>query len=150
MCCFCDDMLYSWYIQVLADTIDLPCRIAKGCKYCSRDDASSCLVRFGLDRYLFCCLAHLLFCLQVGLQFKELFSHGLWTVTMKWWSVKLWMCCSLAVDILWIDICLKPYNYREYNTQDMLGGRCSRKKLIYYRPLSFKVKKAYESANILH
>ncbi|KAJ7971493.1 CTR1-like protein kinase [Quillaja saponaria] len=36
--------------KVLAETIDLPCRIAKGCKYCSRDDASSCLVRFGLDR----------------------------------------------------------------------------------------------------
>ncbi|KAK8563435.1 hypothetical protein V6N12_035581, partial [Hibiscus sabdariffa] len=36
--------------KVLADTIDLPCRIAKGCKYCKRDDASSCLVRFGLDR----------------------------------------------------------------------------------------------------
>lgn len=40
-------------MQVLADTIDLPCRIAKGCKYCKRDDASSCLVRFGLDRYTF-------------------------------------------------------------------------------------------------
>lgn len=36
---------------MLADAIDLPCRIAKGCKYCKRDDASSCLVRFGLDRY---------------------------------------------------------------------------------------------------
>ncbi|KAF7818741.1 serine/threonine-protein kinase CTR1 [Senna tora] len=36
--------------KVLADTIDLPCRIAKGCKYCSRDDASSCLVQFGLNR----------------------------------------------------------------------------------------------------
>ncbi|KAM2893095.1 hypothetical protein FF1_008486 [Malus domestica] len=36
--------------KVLADTIDLPCRIAKGCQYCTRDDASSCLVRFGLDR----------------------------------------------------------------------------------------------------
>lgn len=36
--------------KVLADTIDLPCRIAKGCKYCKRDDASSCLVRFALDR----------------------------------------------------------------------------------------------------
>ncbi|KAF5473614.1 hypothetical protein F2P56_010214 [Juglans regia] len=36
--------------KVLADAIDLPCRIAKGCKYCTRDDASSCLVRFGLDR----------------------------------------------------------------------------------------------------
>lgn len=42
-----------WFVQVLADTIDLPCRIAKGCKYCKRDDASSCLVRFGLDRYTF-------------------------------------------------------------------------------------------------
>ncbi|KAM3341317.1 serine/threonine-protein kinase CTR1 isoform X1 [Capsicum galapagoense] len=36
--------------KVLADVIDLPCRIAKGCKYCNRADASSCLVRFGLDR----------------------------------------------------------------------------------------------------
>ncbi|XP_023928314.1 serine/threonine-protein kinase CTR1 isoform X1 [Quercus suber] len=36
--------------KVLADTIDLPCRIAKGCKYCTRADACSCLVRFGLDR----------------------------------------------------------------------------------------------------
>ncbi|KAK7378753.1 hypothetical protein VNO80_04200 [Phaseolus coccineus] len=36
--------------KVLADTIDLLCRIAKGCKYCSREDASSCLVRFGPDR----------------------------------------------------------------------------------------------------
>ncbi|KAI9122231.1 hypothetical protein K1719_006920 [Acacia pycnantha] len=36
--------------KVLADTIDLPCRVAKGCKYCLRDDASSCLVQFGLER----------------------------------------------------------------------------------------------------
>ncbi|KAF5953974.1 hypothetical protein HYC85_006830 [Camellia sinensis] len=36
--------------KVLADTIDLPCRIAKGCKYCKRDDAATCLVRFGPDR----------------------------------------------------------------------------------------------------
>lgn len=36
--------------KVLADAIDLPCRIAKGCKYCRRADATSCLVRFGLDR----------------------------------------------------------------------------------------------------
>ncbi|XXG64703.1 hypothetical protein AAC387_Pa05g2584 [Persea americana] len=36
--------------KVLADTIDLPCRIAKGCKYCKREDASSCLVRFDHDR----------------------------------------------------------------------------------------------------
>lgn len=48
--------LYMLYLQVLADTIGLPCRIAKGCKYCSREDASSCLVRFGLDRYMFWCL----------------------------------------------------------------------------------------------
>ncbi|KAK7267903.1 hypothetical protein RIF29_20584 [Crotalaria pallida] len=34
--------------KVLADAIDLPCRIAKGCKHCKRDDAASCLVRFGL------------------------------------------------------------------------------------------------------
>ncbi|XP_019179574.1 PREDICTED: serine/threonine-protein kinase CTR1-like [Ipomoea nil] len=40
----------SLLFKVLADTIDLPCRIAKGCRYCNRDDASSCLVRFGLDR----------------------------------------------------------------------------------------------------
>ncbi|KAB1221280.1 Serine/threonine-protein kinase CTR1 [Morella rubra] len=37
--------------KVLADTIDLPCRIAKGCKYCTRDDASSCLVQLELDKY---------------------------------------------------------------------------------------------------
>ncbi|KAG4928395.1 hypothetical protein JHK85_054881 [Glycine max] len=45
-----DPSLRELQNKVLADTIDLPCRIAKGCKYCSRDDASSCLVRFGLDR----------------------------------------------------------------------------------------------------
>ena len=44
-------MLEIQPMQVLADSIDLPCRIAKGCKYCTRDDASSCLVRVGLDRY---------------------------------------------------------------------------------------------------
>ncbi|XAR52284.1 Non-specific serine/threonine protein kinase, partial [Bertholletia excelsa] len=36
--------------KVLADMVNLPCRIAKGCKYCERDFASSCLVRFGADR----------------------------------------------------------------------------------------------------
>ncbi|XP_047959666.1 serine/threonine-protein kinase CTR1-like [Salvia hispanica] len=36
--------------KVLADGIGLPCRIARGCKYCTRENASSCLVRFGLDR----------------------------------------------------------------------------------------------------
>lgn len=44
-------MLEILSMQVLADTIDLRCRIAKGCKYCTRDDASSCLVRVGPDRY---------------------------------------------------------------------------------------------------
>nr|GEY04625.1 starch synthase 1, chloroplastic/amyloplastic-like [Tanacetum cinerariifolium] len=37
-------------VTILVDTIDLP--IAKGCKYCNRDDASSCLVRFGVDSLL--------------------------------------------------------------------------------------------------
>ncbi|KAL3642663.1 copper transport protein ctr1 [Castilleja foliolosa] len=35
---------------VLADVIGLPCRIARGCKCCTREGASSCLVRFGHDR----------------------------------------------------------------------------------------------------
>ncbi|KAK7859944.1 serine/threonine-protein kinase ctr1 [Quercus suber] len=46
----CIDELRDCLGSVLADTIDLPCRIAKGCKYCTRADACSCLVRFGLDR----------------------------------------------------------------------------------------------------
>lgn len=40
----------SLLFKVLADTIDLPCRVAKGCKYCGTNDSSSCLVRFGLER----------------------------------------------------------------------------------------------------
>ncbi|XP_029117550.1 serine/threonine-protein kinase CTR1 isoform X2 [Elaeis guineensis] len=36
--------------KMLADMINLPCRVAKGCAYCKSDDASSCLVRIGLDR----------------------------------------------------------------------------------------------------
>ncbi|KAH6798859.1 Protein kinase superfamily protein [Perilla frutescens var. frutescens] len=40
----------SLLFKVLADIIGLPCRIAKGCKYCNQKDASSCLVRFELDR----------------------------------------------------------------------------------------------------
>ncbi|XP_041998055.1 serine/threonine-protein kinase CTR1-like isoform X2 [Salvia splendens] len=36
--------------KVLADDIGLPCRIARGCKYCTRENASSCLVRVGFDR----------------------------------------------------------------------------------------------------
>ncbi|EOY19109.1 Map3k delta-1 protein kinase, putative isoform 3 [Theobroma cacao] len=36
--------------KVLADLVNLPCRITKGCKYCQREDASSCLVQLGVDR----------------------------------------------------------------------------------------------------
>ncbi|KAH0460347.1 hypothetical protein IEQ34_011010 [Dendrobium chrysotoxum] len=36
--------------KILADAVHLPCRIAKGCKFCKRDDSSSCLVHFGLER----------------------------------------------------------------------------------------------------
>ncbi|KAL0344752.1 UNVERIFIED_CONTAM: Serine/threonine-protein kinase CTR1 [Sesamum radiatum] len=39
----------SLLFKVLADFIGLPCRIAKGCKYCTREDACSCLVRFAVD-----------------------------------------------------------------------------------------------------
>ncbi|KAL8505033.1 hypothetical protein ACS0TY_016294 [Phlomoides rotata] len=40
----------SLLFKVLADFIGLPCRIVKGCKYCTREDATSCLVRFEPDR----------------------------------------------------------------------------------------------------
>jgi len=30
--------------------VNVPCRVVKGCKYCKRDDAFSCLVRFGFER----------------------------------------------------------------------------------------------------
>ncbi|KAJ1279356.1 hypothetical protein BS78_04G149400 [Paspalum vaginatum] len=36
--------------KTLADSINLPCRIVKGCKYCKAAAAASCLVRFGHDR----------------------------------------------------------------------------------------------------
>ncbi|KAJ8765898.1 hypothetical protein K2173_020414 [Erythroxylum novogranatense] len=36
--------------KVLADSINLPCRVAKGCKYCRKEVASSCLVQVGNDR----------------------------------------------------------------------------------------------------
>ncbi|KDP45024.1 hypothetical protein JCGZ_01524 [Jatropha curcas] len=36
--------------KVLADSINLPCRIAKGCKYCRRDVTASCLVQVGNER----------------------------------------------------------------------------------------------------
>ena len=32
-------------MQKLADYIGLPCRIARGCKYCASDHRSSCLVK---------------------------------------------------------------------------------------------------------
>jgi len=38
-------------MQILADKVSIPCRVVKGCKYCKSDDASSCLVRFGLEKY---------------------------------------------------------------------------------------------------
>lgn len=43
-------------VQMLADSVNMPCRVVKGCKYCKRDDASSCLVRFGHERFV---LVHL-------------------------------------------------------------------------------------------
>ncbi|PPR95579.1 hypothetical protein GOBAR_AA25087 [Gossypium barbadense] len=36
--------------KILADLVNLPCRITKGCKYCRREYASSCLVQLGPDR----------------------------------------------------------------------------------------------------
>lgn len=39
-------------MQVLADLINLPCRIAKGCKYCRKDVGASCIVQFGSDRFV--------------------------------------------------------------------------------------------------
>ncbi|RDX91734.1 Serine/threonine-protein kinase CTR1, partial [Mucuna pruriens] len=36
--------------KVLADLINLPCRIANGCKYCRKDVGASCIVQFGSDR----------------------------------------------------------------------------------------------------
>lgn len=38
-------------MQKLADYIGLPCRIARGCKYCVSDHRSSCLVKIE-DRQL--------------------------------------------------------------------------------------------------
>lgn len=48
---FTDVTLVLYPLQVLADKVNIPCRVVKGCKYCKSDDASSCLVRFGLERY---------------------------------------------------------------------------------------------------
>ncbi|CAM0953185.1 unnamed protein product [Alopecurus aequalis] len=40
----------SLLFKMLADKVNVPCRLVKGCKYCKADDASSCVVRFGLER----------------------------------------------------------------------------------------------------
>uniref|UniRef100_A0A0D3HA62 non-specific serine/threonine protein kinase n=1 Tax=Oryza barthii TaxID=65489 RepID=A0A0D3HA62_9ORYZ len=40
----------SLLFKMLADKVNVPCRVVKGCKYCKSDDATSCLVRFGLER----------------------------------------------------------------------------------------------------
>ncbi|KAG8050273.1 hypothetical protein GUJ93_ZPchr0009g1750 [Zizania palustris] len=40
----------SLLFKILADKVNVPCRVVKGCKYCKSDDATSCLVRFGLER----------------------------------------------------------------------------------------------------
>lgn len=39
-------------MQKLADCIGLPCRIARGCKYCTTDHRSSCLVKIKDDKQL--------------------------------------------------------------------------------------------------
>uniref|UniRef100_A0A0D9VGK3 non-specific serine/threonine protein kinase n=1 Tax=Leersia perrieri TaxID=77586 RepID=A0A0D9VGK3_9ORYZ len=36
--------------KTLADTISLPCRVVRGCRYCKSAGAASCLVHFGHDR----------------------------------------------------------------------------------------------------
>uniref|UniRef100_A0A0E0B6R6 non-specific serine/threonine protein kinase n=1 Tax=Oryza glumipatula TaxID=40148 RepID=A0A0E0B6R6_9ORYZ len=40
----------SLLFKMLADKVNVPCRVVKGCKYCKSDDATSCLIRFGLER----------------------------------------------------------------------------------------------------
>lgn len=45
-------MRIFWHMQKLADYIGLPCRIARGCKYCVADHRSSCLVKIEDDRQL--------------------------------------------------------------------------------------------------
>lgn len=41
---------YCFVYQKLADYIGLPCRIARGCKYCVADHRSSCLVKIEDDK----------------------------------------------------------------------------------------------------
>ncbi|KAB1225326.1 Serine/threonine-protein kinase CTR1 [Morella rubra] len=40
----------SLLFKVLADIVNLPCRLVKGCKYCRKDVSSSCLVQCGPER----------------------------------------------------------------------------------------------------
>lgn len=40
------------FVQKLADYVGLPCRIARGCRYCVADHRSSCLVKIEDDRKL--------------------------------------------------------------------------------------------------
>jgi hypothetical protein len=54
---------FSENVQVLADFIGLPCRIAQGCKYCSAPHRSSCLVKVDSERrYVRSVLVRVLFC----------------------------------------------------------------------------------------
>ncbi|KAF7148308.1 hypothetical protein RHSIM_Rhsim03G0106200 [Rhododendron simsii] len=58
--------------KVLADVVNLPCRIAKGCKYCERELASSCLVRFDNDRYVVFDLSNLQKLMKVDVIYQSL------------------------------------------------------------------------------
>ncbi|KAE9465392.1 hypothetical protein C3L33_02703, partial [Rhododendron williamsianum] len=58
--------------KVLADMVNLPCRIAKGCKYCERELASSCLVRFDNDRYAVFDLSNLQKLMKVEVIYQSL------------------------------------------------------------------------------
>jgi len=44
--------LLTMTMQKLADYIGLPCRIARGCRYCKESHQSSCLVKIDDDRKL--------------------------------------------------------------------------------------------------
>ncbi|KAJ4764794.1 protein kinase family protein [Rhynchospora pubera] len=40
----------SLLFKTLADLMNLPCRVVRGCRYCKKDAGTSCLVRFGPER----------------------------------------------------------------------------------------------------
>lgn len=46
------DLLLMMNMQKLADYIGLPCRIARGCRYCKEGHQSSCLVKIDDDKKL--------------------------------------------------------------------------------------------------